>query len=306
MPTTLTIRCASALLWLALLFSVGLASQCRSSQDVPDLPPPAAGAPSPDDFAVIGDYGSAGPNEEAVANRVKSWKPAYIITTGDNNYDNGSASTIDVNIGLFYHDYIGSYHGAYGPDTTHVNRFFPSLGNHDTYTQNGQPYLDYFTLPGNERYYQVRRGAVAWFILNSNASEPDGTTPTSAQGRWLQSALAASGAPWKVVVFHHPPYSSGEHGSSTWMQWPFKTWGADAVLNGHDHTYERLVVNDLPYVVNGLGGRSLYDFDTVVPGSVARYNADYGALKGRADSTRLALTFITAGGQAVDSLVLTH
>ncbi|HKQ69905.1 MAG TPA: carbohydrate-binding protein [Polyangiaceae bacterium] len=45
-----------------------------------------------------------------------------------------------------------------------------------------------------------------------------------------------------------PSYSSGEHGSSDWMQWPFKDWGADVVLNGHDHTYERIIVNGSYFV----------------------------------------------------------
>lgn len=270
------------------------------------MPPVVVVPPPPSVFAIIGDYGYAGPNEERVADLVKSWRPSYIVTTGDNNYDNGAAATIDANIGAYYHNYINGYAGAFGPDTTRANHFFPSLGNHDQYAPGALPYLAYFALPGNERYYQVRQRAVEWFIVNSNFSEPDGTTPTSRQGQWLQQALAASTAPWKLVVLHHPPYSSGDHGSSVAMQWPFQAWGASAVVAGHDHDYERLLVNDFPYLVNGLGGRSLYAFRTPKPGSVVRYNADYGALRGRADSTRLALTFTTATGLAIDSLVLTR
>lgn len=60
-------------------------------------------------FAVIGDYGSGRPQEQDVANLVKSWNPDFIITTGDNNYPNGEASTIDPNIGQFYHDFIYPY-----------------------------------------------------------------------------------------------------------------------------------------------------------------------------------------------------
>src|SRR5262245_17274080 len=57
-------------------------------------------------FAVIGDYGSAGPVEADVAALVKSWNPDFIVTVGDNNYTSGSAATIDANIGQYYHDYI--------------------------------------------------------------------------------------------------------------------------------------------------------------------------------------------------------
>ena len=57
-------------------------------------------------FAVIGDYGGATQAELDVANMVHRWNPAFIITVGDNNYEYGEASTIDQNIGQYYHDYI--------------------------------------------------------------------------------------------------------------------------------------------------------------------------------------------------------
>ena len=79
-------------------------------------------------FAVIGDYGLDGPDELDVANLVKSWNPDFIITTGDNNYMDGSASIIDQNIGKYYHEFIGNYQGDYGEGSS-INRFFPSLGN---------------------------------------------------------------------------------------------------------------------------------------------------------------------------------
>lgn len=70
------------------------------------------------------------------------------------------------------------------------------------------------------------------FALNSDCSEPDGTSSDSKQGRWLQDQLAASSATWKLVMLHHSPYSSGgQHGSHARLQWPFQEWGADAVLS---------------------------------------------------------------------------
>ena len=48
-----------------------------------------------------------------------------------------------------------------------VNRFFPSLGNHDLYTDNANPYFNYFELPGNERYYDFIHGNVHCFVINS-------------------------------------------------------------------------------------------------------------------------------------------
>ena len=144
------------------------------------------------------------------------------------------------------------------------------------------PYLAYFDLPsgpGQERYYDVVLGPVHLFALDSDPNEPDGITSTSVQAEWLRTGLAASTAPWKLVFLHHPPYSSAAvHGSTPELQWPFGAWGATAVLAGHDHTYERLVVDGLPYFVNGIGGAALYGMGTPLPGSQVRFNADYGAM----------------------------
>jgi tartrate-resistant acid phosphatase type 5 len=260
------------------------------------------GSPETIEFAVIGDYGADGPAEAAVAGLVASWDPNLIVTVGDNNYDVGAAATIDQNIGKHYQQFIGDYRGGYGPGST-INRFYPALGNHDWATANAQPYLDYFTLPGNERYYDFVRGPVHFFAIDSDPNEPDDRTSTSAQAAWLQSALAASVAPFQVVYFHHAPYSSGPHGSNTALQWPFEAWGADLVLAGHDHTYERLDIGDLTYVVNGLGGRSIYSFGTPVPGSQVRYNGNYGAMRVTADASAMTLQFysVANGGTLIDS-----
>jgi tartrate-resistant acid phosphatase type 5 len=255
-------------------------------------------------FAAIGDYGYAGPPERDVANLVKSWNPDFIITLGDNNYDLGDSTTIDQNIGQYYHEYIYNYKGRYGP-RTFSDRFFPALGNHDYYTRNGEPYRDYFTLPGNGRYYELVRGNVHLFAINSDPAEPDGIGATSKQARWLQAALAASPARWKVVYMHHAPYSSGQHGNTAVMQWPFRAWGASVVLAGHDHHYERLLVDSLLYVVNGLGGRSIYTSNRPrQPQSQKYFNGNFGALLLDATPDSLTLQFYTRRQVLVDSYVL--
>lgn len=228
-------------------------------------------------FAVIGDYGDGSGDERNVANLVKSWSPEFIITVGDNNYPDGASSTIDDNIGQFYRTFIYPYKGSYGSGAS-INRFFPSLGNHDWVTSGATPYLNYFTLPGNERYYDFVWGTVHFFAIDSDTHEPSGTSSTSTQGTWLKNKLAASTVKWKIVYFHHAPYSSGDHGNSTWMQWPFQQWGATIVLAGHDHDYERFLINNFSYIVNGLGGASIYSFGTIKNGSVKRYNSGYGAM----------------------------
>jgi tartrate-resistant acid phosphatase type 5 len=252
-------------------------------------------------FAVIGDYGSDSQAEADVASLVKSWNPSFIITVGDNNYPNGAASTIDANIGKYYYEFIAPYRGQYGSGAA-TNHFFPAMGNHDWDTPGAKPYLDYFTLPSNERYYDTTIGFVHFFILDSDDREPDGNTATSKQGRWLQSKLAASRACWDLVVMHHSPYSSGQHqGSSEWMQWPYQAWGADAAVSGHDHIYERILLNNFPYFVDGLGGESLHPFASPVPGSQVRYNADFGAMVVDATKRQISFRFYSRAGALIDS-----
>jgi tartrate-resistant acid phosphatase type 5 len=251
-------------------------------------------------FAVIGDFGEGGQAEADVAGLVHGWNPDIILTVGDDNYPFGAASTIDAHIGKYYHDFISPYTGAYGAGATE-NRFFPTLGNHDWDMPGAKPYLDYLNLPGNERYYDFVRGSVHFFALDSDEYEPDGVNKASVQAAWLEQALTASTSPWNIVYFHHAPYSSGTlHGSTTWMRWPFKAWGADAILAGHEHNYERLLVDGLPYFVNGLGGGGIYNFGTALSDSQIRYNADHGAMLVSATGTDLLFEFYSRTGKLID------
>ncbi len=267
--------------------------------------PPAVHAQSDKiTFAVIGDYGLAGQNEADVANLVKSWNPDFIVTTGDNNYDDGATWSIDQNIGQYYHEFIYPYTGKYGAGSP-VRRFFPSLGNHDYGgDSDANAYFKYFGFYKGESFYDFVQGPVHFFIVNSNKQEPDGYTSTSTQAKWLKKVLTASTSPFNVVVFHHPPYSSGRHGSNEYMRWPFKEWGADVVLNGHDHTYERLLVNGLPYFVNGIGGAEIYDFNNILPQSQVRFNQDLGAMRVEATSTYMKFQMITRAGVLIDEYTI--
>ena len=282
-------------------------------------------APAPTaTFAVIGDYGfHTGSGVGSMSRMVRSWNPEFIITTGDNNYPDGAASTIDDNVGQYFHEFIGAYKGRYGPGSAR-HRFFPSLGNHDwsaarasahqgyfipilgghvINTSVPRPYLDYFTLPGNERYYEFVRGPVHFFAIDSDPHEPDGVSADSRQGRWLKARLAASTSPFKLVYFHHPPYSSGDHGSSVGMRWPFRKWGADVVLSGHDHDYERVMRDGFPYFVNGAGAGGR-EFGKLVGGSVVRFNG-VGAMLVRATRTSVRFQFYTSpSGNLIDDFTL--
>jgi fibronectin type 3 domain-containing protein len=263
-------------------------------------------------FAIIGDFGSTSQPEADVSTLVHSWNPDFVVTLGDNNYDTGSAAQIDPNIGQYYHDYIGGYQGSFGAGSQ-TNRFFPVLGNHDwgnfyPNPSGDQPYLNYFPqLPGNQRYYTFTEGPIQFFALDSDQNEPDGVYSNSIQAAWLHGALATSTAPWKVVYFHHSPYSSGEEGSVSYMQWPFQQWGASVVLAGHNHDYERIFRNNITYIVNGAGGAGLLPFHGApVFGTQSQYVGDYGAMLVDATAGQMTFQFITRTGVVIDSYTMTN
>ena len=257
-------------------------------------------------LAVIGDYGKGNDNAAAVADMVRNvLAPDLIFTVGDNNYGALSYRGYDAAAGRFYSAYIGDYEGFHG-EGAETNAFYPALGNHDWNATVGyDAYLKFFTLPGNERYYEIRQGPVHFFIINSDSHEPDGIGSTSTQAAWLMDALSASTATWNFVFMHHAPYSSAKHGSQTQLQWPYGAWGADAVFAGHDHTYERLSVGGVPYFVNGLGGKSSYDFGPPLPETVFRYNDNHGAMLVETGEQFVTFEFwsIDNGGTLIDSVV---
>jgi hypothetical protein len=243
-----------------------------------------------------------------VAQLINNLGVDFVVTVGDNVY----GSNIDNQIGQFYSNWIGNYVGSYGSGSA-INKFFPAIGNHEYSDLSSiSDYLNYFTLPGNERYYTFTAGPVEFFVLNSTPQEVDGDTANSIQGKWLKSELASSDSLYKIVYFHHAPYSSA--GTTSYMQWPFEDWGATAVLAGHRHVYERVMRDDnqdgyiMPYFVDGLGGQSKGSFNkTPISGSELRYNADYGAMLVDASNDAITFKFIAAtGGQGtvIDSFTI--
>ena len=207
-------------------------------------------------FAVFGDFGNAEQSgEQAVAALVNSWNVDFILTTGDNSYD---SVPYDQAVGQQYSNYIGDYVGSYGAGSS-LNRFFPTLGNHDYAEIGVQNYLNYFTLPDNERYYDFQIGSIHFFALDSNSSTPDGRTANSVQGQWYQAAAAESQSTFNITYFHHAPYLATGDGTVE-LQWDFEGADADVVFTGHVHDVFRINRDadgdgvQLPYITSGLGG----------------------------------------------------
>jgi tartrate-resistant acid phosphatase type 5 len=247
----------------------------------------AATPPGP--VAVIGDFGSGAPAERQVARMVALAHPAAVVTTGDNVYSNAGYSAL-----------VGDYY----PSWAAAHRVFPATGNHD-YAEGIAAFDTYFDWLHGRRTYAAAIGEIAFFVLDSQGAL-DSPTELSRQRAWLRAALATSTARWRVVVLHHPPYSSGiTHGSSLTFRWPFAAWGADLVVSGHEHNYERFRKATLTYVVDGAGGKDLYRFGRPLPGSLARNDRDYGALLLQSDRNTLRGEFRTTSGRVADRFTIT-
>ncbi len=191
-------------------------------------------------FLVLGDSGNGSAEMFAVANLINASGASFGLHTGDVIYPHGEEQFYD-----------SSFFWPYAPFLA-TNVMYTSLGNHDTNTDNGAPYLNNFHLPANnrhgtERYYSFDYGHAHFVALDTNLP----TAPGSAQRSWLEQDPALSTKPWKFVFFHHPPYSAGfltmdgerfelAHMLVRRNLVPlFEFFGVDIVFSGHAHSYER-------------------------------------------------------------------
>ncbi len=230
-------------------------------------------------------------NDEATAKLLDSIS-GTVFTTGDNVYPNGTTE-----------EFSSYYDPTWG---RHKARTKPSPGNHDYYTAGASGYFNYF---GVSSYYSYTVGDWRVIALDSNVS----MAPGLAQYEWLKGELANSSATCTAAYWHHPLFSSGPHGNNPAAK---PLWdllyadGADLVLNGHDHTYERFAPQNpdgqadsrgIREFVVGTGGRSLYSFGTAKPNSEVRINDRYGVLKLILNATSYDWQFIDTTGGVADS-----
>lgn len=175
------------------------------------------------------------------------------------------------------------------------------------FPEDGMQVLGWARGEGRREY---ARGSVHLFSLGGGEPEPAAAREASA--RWLRKALAASGAPWKIVYLEEAPYSSAADFADRpdrAPRWPFKEWGADAVMSGRDGHYERLEVDGMTYFINGPGtsvGRSgsPEPLAARAPGSRCVFNEEQGAMLIEAGPGRIDFRFVTAEGMVVDAHTL--
>jgi 3',5'-cyclic AMP phosphodiesterase CpdA len=191
-------------------------------------------------FAVIGDTGTGGAEQRKIGEDMAAIRKTFpfdvVVMMGDNLYGGESPN-----------DFKKKFELPYATLLSGGVKFYASLGNHDNANQR---FYKNFNMDG-KRYYTFKpRDGIRFFALDSNYMDKE-------QLDWLDKELAASGADWKIVFFHHPLYSSGEtHGSSqelrTVLEPIFLKHAVSLVLAGHEHFYERLrPQRGIPYFIVG-------------------------------------------------------
>jgi hypothetical protein len=262
-------------------------------------PPARAEATRPVRFALLGDWGSGDEGEFAIADQMlaahRSKALDLVIGAGDNIYPNGSADHFREN---FERPFAGLIKERIP--------FHTCFGNHDVKSgADAQLRYPFFNMNGHS-YYSLTRGegTVEFFMLDSNDMD-------DRQLHWLDGALAASTAVWKVPVFHHPIYSSGKtHGSNTDLRKQieplFVRNGVKVAFSGHDHIYQRVAPQrGVQYFVSGAGGKireGNLKHDSLV---AAGYDADSHFMTIEADATSFRFSAINSSGQQVDSGIVT-
>lgn len=180
------------------------------------------------------------------------------------------------------------------------DRTFPAIGNHEYLTPDAAGYFDYFNGVGkatgragdrDEGFYSYDLGAWHLIALNSQCSSVS-CAAGDAQEAWLRTDLRRTDATCVLAYFHHPYFSDGPHGDTTGTRplvEDLHKAGADVILSGHDHIYERFALQDpdgaadpaagFRQFVVGSGGRNHTAFNGGFDAESEAHNADsFGAL----------------------------
>lgn len=237
------------------------------------------------------DSGSGDRHQRAVGSAMAAYHRRdpvdLVLLGGDNIYNDGDIRLVDRAFRLPYRDLL-----------TAGVPFHAVLGNHDIRADQGAGQLAYRDFGMKGRWYNLRRGPVEFFLIDTNVH-----VPWQHQLPWLQKRLAASTAPWKVIVGHHPIYSSGFYGNDraaiVRLAPHFSRHGVQLYINGHDHNYERSKpIDGTTYLTVGNGGASLRP---VVPGAnSARAVSTFGFTALSADADSLTINAWDTTGRRLD------
>jgi acid phosphatase type 7 len=241
-------------------------------------------------IAGAGDISScSNSNDSKTAQLLGQIAPSIVFTAGDNAYDSGTSA-----------QYTNCYQPTWGQ---YKSKTKPVPGNADYNTSGASGYFNYFGVP---KYYAYNAGAWRIYALNSEID----ASSTSAQVQWLKNDLAANPKKCVLAYWHKPRWSSGVHGNNSNVQplWQaLYNAGAELVINGHDHSYERFAQLNangtalnpgLREIVVGTGGSGHTGFGTILSTSRAHNSSTYGVLKLTLGSDGYNWKFVPISGQS--------
>lgn len=275
------------------------------------ITPPTVGTSQNTRIWVLGDCGRAttlqSETRDAYYNYNAGRETDFIMLLGDNAYNSGTDN-----------EYQTKFFDYYDSDILRKSPLWPTPGNHD-YNNGGTvtptvPYFDLFTLPtnaecggvasGQEAYYSFDHANIHFVSLDSygEVSAKKMYDTTGAQAIWLKSDLAATTQKWKVMFWHHPPYTKGSHNSDTEsdliaLRQNFlrmvERYDVDLILCGHSHNYERSRLISGHY-----GSESTYDNAThAVDSSTGRYDGTVNSCPYvKSSAEHEGTVYVVAGG----------
>ena len=255
---------------------------------------------SPPALVGAGDIAACTSNNDAATAALLDTIPGVVFTVGDNAYQDGTAQ-----------EYASCYAPTWG---RHRARTRPTPGAHEYHTPGAYPYYAYFGRNAGDSgkgYYSYDVGAWHVVAINSVISHGAG----SPQEQWLRADLAGHPTQCTVAYWAFPRFSSGVHGNDVTITAIWQALydaGADVVISGHDHIYERFApqapdgtrdaTRGIREFIVGTGGADLTIVANVQPNSEVRISGTFGVLKLTLQSTSYSWRFIAArGATATDS-----
>lgn len=238
-----------------------------------------------------------------------------VVPLGDLAYDNGTPD---------------EYTNCYGPTWGRQRaRTKPVAGNHDYNcglwnttlpgcTTPAAGYFGYFGAAAGDPatgYYTYTLGSWLVIVLNTGTDRPVNYAAGSPQEQWLRSVLASNSQQCVLAMWHHPRFSTvkdrvpvATYTEAIWNA--LYEYGADLVLNGHDHAYQRFApmrpdgtrddAHGIRQIAVGTGGgETLYQWADSLPASQnleVRDNHTHGVLKLTLRSGGYDWQFVPASG----------
>ncbi len=274
-------------------------SSAPSATELPGETPSAVRSPTPSSSSTAVLVGAG---DIATCRRAETETAALlnrtggtIFTAGDNAYDDGTAA-----------EFADCFDPSWG---RYKGRIHPAPGNHEYHTRNAAGYYGYFGAAAGAEggYYAYDLGSWHIYSLNSEVIS-DGELS------WLRGDLESNPRPCVLAYWHHPRFSSGQHGNdgSVAPLWEILAANdADVVVNGHDHDYERFApqtptgkasATGIREFVVGTGGAALRPFDSPVANSEVRNAKTNGVIEFTLSSGSYAWEFVpVAGGSFRDA-----